>query len=140
MRAVADERSEFHAGDRLFGEGAKVRDARGKPRVGDDGDVLCEQGAQPRPFAGLRIDKDHRAQSPAGIEGMYSVRSHDEPLALAPEFVLTANGESFVEGDDNLDRVVRMRRHDASRPADQQEATVPKVPARLVQPPVGCIV
>ena len=71
---------------------------------------------------------------------MNSVRSDNDSASLDPVLTLAANGDRFVERDDNLDRVVGVRRDKALSPADQQETTVPQVPAGNAQPAVRRIV
>lgn len=94
---MANQRADFHTGEGLFDKCAQLRNRSGKAGIRHDRDVLREQGSQPNPFAGLRIDKQHRPKSPAAIKAMHDVRpDHDAP-ALEPVLVMAANGEGLVE-------------------------------------------
>jgi len=60
---------------------------------------------------------------------MNRIRSDDDAATLAPAFVVAADGKRLIQGDDDLDGVVRVGWDDAGSLADQEEAAVPEVPA-----------
>ena len=60
---------------------------------------------------------------------MDDVRPYNHSVAFAPVLVMAANGDRLVEGNDDLDGVMRVRRHDALSLAEQQESPIPQVPA-----------
>src|ERR1051326_1128809 len=97
MHTMANERADFHSGERLFDESAQFRNGRSKAGIGYDRDVLREQVSQPHTFARLRIDKKHRSKSPAAIKGMNDVRPYHDSPALEPILVIAANVEGLVE-------------------------------------------
>jgi hypothetical protein len=115
---------------RLFRESAKLRHDGIESGIGDVRDVLPKRGGQPGPLARLRIDKQHHPVGAVAVEGVLGVRPHDEASTLTPFLVLAADGDTSVDCDDDLDRMVRMNGHDAPSSGGEEEATLPQAPAR----------
>jgi hypothetical protein len=56
-------------------------------------------------------------------------------------FTVTATDSGLsVDGDDDLNRVMRMRGHEALRSASQQETSLPQIPSRNAQPAIRLFV
>src|SRR5579885_2138772 len=94
---------------------------------------------QPQSFVGFGVDEQHGAHRPDAIEGVNHVGLHDDSGPPAPTVVLAADGDHAIERDNDLDGVVRVSRHDALGAGNEQEPTLPQVPARLTEPSVRLI-
>jgi len=108
--------------------------------VRDDCDVLPKRRRQPGAFAGLGIDEHHHPEGAIAVERVLGVRPHNDATRLTPFTVGAADGDASVEGEDDLNRVVRMRGHDALSSGREEEPSLPQVPARNGQPAIGVLV
>ena len=71
---------------------------------------------------------------------MHGILPNHKAWALAPSIVSAADGDAPFRSDDDLNRVVRMSRHDALGSGREEEAALPQVPARHVQPAIRRVV
>ena len=76
-------------------------------------------------FRGFRIDEEQHASGAARIERMLDVRTNDEALPLAPLAAGLPDSTGAFHRQEDLDRMMRMRRHFAARLRRQEEAALP---------------
>ena len=137
---VAHKVGHIHALERPLEECAQLVNAAFQaPRRGD-GDVLDKNRLQPCAFARLRIHEHHHPERTVAVEGVLGVRPYHDAARLTPFAVVAADGDASVEGDDDLNRVVRMHRHDALSSGREEETSLPQVPARNTQPAIRLFV
>lgn len=122
---MAHEVGDVQALERALEEGAQLVKAALQARGRCEGDVLDENRLQPCAFARLRIDEDQHAGGAARIERMLDVRTDDEALPLAPLLARLPDRAGAVHREEDLDRMMRMRRHFAACLRRQEEAALP---------------
>jgi hypothetical protein len=135
LHAVRDEGADLEALERLLDESAQLSGAGRKARRGHERDRFSQRRSQPNALKRFGLDEDHRANGAVAVIRMLHVRLHDHAVRRPPIGVpLATDSHCSLERDDDLNRVVRMRRDDAFAAADGAEPALPQVPVRRARP------
>ena len=140
MYGAPNERCDVFRVVGVFGERAQLRHDGIETDIRDRGDVLPKRRGQPGAVARFGIDEEHHPERAIAIKRVLGVRPHHNAAALTPSVVFAADGDASVERDDDLNRVVCVRRDDSLSSGGEEEAALPQVPARDAQPAIWLLV